>query len=290
MSERTPERGLSEDLHANVQRMIKRAAPAVSVEQLVKRGTKFIRFLSKEKIQELMEQAFRTVLAKYRKSGADVGDLEAEAKKDFRELFQQYQDAVRTKETLEKSRESLSGELDDMHRELDQQRRIAEGRLDEEAERLLVVGFREFEDELDHCVQKVFEKRRLILEGQGDPEALEDLARIEELLGGVIRRLVEAERARFQGRFARDRETAIMERRIAKLMDQMKAMENALRMISNQKLFSNQQIANMLRELGVAPDDMLAKKKKEMLKVVYDENVNLRKQITEMAGQGAPAG
>lgn len=268
----------------DVRGMIRQASRRVRVDQLVKRGTKYLSLLSREKIDELINQAVRTILQKYSGARPEGIDLEAEAKQDFNELLHQYQQATQARSTLETSRGELAKELDEMHHELEQQKRIAEGRMDEEAERTLLVGFTEFEHEVDRVVRKVFEKRKMILENGDDPESVRELEQVEQKLSPLIRKLVAAERARFSGTYARDREIGLMERRIAKLMEQMKAMENALKMISNQKLFSNQQIANLLRELGLAPEDESFQKKKEMLKVVFEQNVELRKKIRQLQG------
>jgi hypothetical protein len=82
------------------------------------------------------------------------------------------------------------------------------------------------------------------------------------------------------------RETAMLEKRIEKLYAQIGAMENALKTISNSKLYSNQQIQNVLRQLGLANEDKNFEKKKEMLKVVMDVNKLIRKEGGELAAKG----
>jgi len=78
----------------------------------------------------------------------------------------------------------------------------------------------------------------------------------------------------------------MLEKRIEKLYQQIAAMENALKTISNSKLYSNQQIQNVLRQLGLANEDKNYEKKKEMLKVVLDVNKLIRKEGGELAAKG----
>ena len=82
------------------------------------------------------------------------------------------------------------------------------------------------------------------------------------------------------------RETAMLEKRMEKLYAQIAAMENALKTISNSKLYSNQQIQNLMRQLGLAQEDKNFEKKREMLKVVLDVNKLIRKEGGELAAKG----
>ena len=79
------------------------------------------------------------------------------------------------------------------------------------------------------------------------------------------------------------REVAMLEKRIEKLYAQIAAMENALKTISNSKLYSNQQIQNLMRQLGLANEDKNYEKKREMLKIVMDVNKLIKKEGGELA-------
>lgn len=274
----------------DVQGMIKQASTRVRVDQLVKQGKKYISLLSKERIEELINQAVRTIVDKYRAvaagvSAVPVAQIEAESKQEFGELLQQYQQTAQAKTQLEVSKSALDQELDDLRKDLERQKGLADGRLSEEIERTLIVGFKEFERELDRITVKVFEKRRIILENEIGPEAAAELKPVEEVLRKIIARLVAAERERFATAGGRDREIALLEKRMEKLYEHIGVMENALRTISTSKLYSNQQIQNLLRQLGLTQDDKFFEKKREMLKIVLDQNLDLRKQFTELGGR-----
>lgn len=275
----------------DVQGMIRQASTRVRVDQLVKQGKKYISLLSKERIEELINQAVKNIVDKYRALAAGVGDvpvsqIQAESKVEFNELLQQYQETAKAKTQLESSKSELDAELENLRKDLERQKALAEGRLSEEMEKTLIVGFKEFERELDRIVVKVFDKRRLILENSDTPEAAAELRQVEEVLRKIIARLVAAERERFAVAGGRDKETALLEKRMEKLYEQINALESALRTISQSKVYSNQQIQNVLRKLGLVTEDKFFEKKKEMLKIVLDQNLDLRKQFKEADAQG----
>ncbi|MGH9391556.1 MAG: hypothetical protein ACRD1Z_18295, partial [Vicinamibacteria bacterium] len=275
----------------DVQGMIRQASRRVSVDDLVKKGRKTISMLSREKIEELINQAVKNIVDKYRAMAAGISQvplaqIEAESKQEFNELLQTYQQTAKAKTDLELSRQVLDVELEDLRKDLEKQKALADGRLSEEAEKALIVGFKEFERELDKQVAKVFEKRKLILDQSETPEAVAELKRVEDAIRPIISRLVTVERERFAMSGGRDREIAMLEKRIEKLYAQIGAMENALRTISNSKLYSNQQIQNLLRQLGLAQDDKYLEKKREMLKVVLQANKDIRQKAKDLEGKG----
>jgi hypothetical protein len=274
----------------DVKGMIRQASVRVNVDQLVKQGRKSISLLSREKMEELINQAVRNIVDKYRAMAAGVvqvpvAQIEAESKEEFNELLSQYQQTNKAKSELELSKQALDNELEDLRKDLEKQKALADGRLNEEAEKALIVGFKEFERELDKQVVKVFEKRKIILQ-ENNPEAVSELKGVEAAIRPIIAKLVAAERERFQMSGGQSRETAMLEKRIEKLYAQIASMENALRTISNSKLYSNQQIQNLMRQLGLANEDKNFEKKREMLKVVLDLNKLVRKEGGELAAKG----
>lgn len=287
----TPKGSERETRMIDVRSMIKQASTRVRVDQLVKKGTKYLSLLSKEKIDELINQAVKNIVDKYRAVAAGVGEMpetevvQKEAKAEFNELLSQYQESNKAKQALELTKQNLDHELEELRKDLTVQKQLANGKLIEEAEHALVVGFKEFERELDKIVMKVFEKRKLILEQSDDPAAIQELDQIKKKLQAMILDLVKLAKERWSaaGGDERDRQIAMLEKRIEKLYEQIQAMESALRTISNSKVYSNQQIQNLLRQLGLAQDDKNFEKKREMLKVVLTQNLDLKKKFAELA-------
>src|SRR5581483_2033650 len=274
----------------DVKGMMRQASHRVNIDQLVKQGKKTISLLSKDKMEELINQAVKNIVDKYRAMAAGVvqvpvGQIEAESKAEFNELLQTYQQTAKAKSELQQSKEALDGELEELRKDLEKQKALAEGRLSEEAEKALVIGFKEFERELDKQVVKVFEKRKAIL-AESNPEAAPELKEVEAVLRPIIARLVAAERERFQVAGGQSRETQLLEKRIEKLYAQINAMESALRTISQSKVYANQQINNVLRQLGLSNEDKNAEKKRDMLKVVLSANKDIRKDGAALAAKG----
>jgi hypothetical protein len=279
----------------DVQGMIRQASKRVSVDRLVQQGKRYINVLSKDKIDELINQAVKNIADKYRAIAAGIAgaapiaapeELQAEAKGEFNELLQTYQQTAKAKSDLELSKQALDAEIEEMRKDLEKQKALADGRVSEEAEKALIVGFKEFERELDKQVVKVFEKRKLILEESASPEAVAELKGVESAIRPIISRLVAAERERFQMAGGQSRETLMMEKRLEKLYAQIGALENALKTITSSKVYSNQQIQNVLRQLGLAQEDKNFEKKKEMLKFVLTANKDIRIQSKTLEDKG----
>ena len=274
----------------DVKGMMRAASQRVNIDQLVRQGKKTISLLSKEKMEEFINQAVKNIVDKYRAMAAGVvqvpvDQIQAESKAEFNELLQTYQQTAKAKTDLEQSKQVLDGELEELRRDLERQKALADGRLSEEAEKALVIGFKEFERELDKQVTKVFEKRKAIL-AETNPEEAPELKQVEAMIRPIIARLVAAERERFQMSGGQSRETQLMEKRMEKLYAQIAAMESALRMISQSKVYSNQQINNVLRQLGLVTEDKNFEKKKEMLKFVLDANKGINKDGAALAAKG----
>jgi chaperonin cofactor prefoldin len=81
-------------------------------------------------------------------------------------------------------------------------------------------------------------------------------------------------------------ENSMLKRRIEKLIEHIATMEAALKTLSSAKVFSNQHVQNILRDLGLAPADKDFEKKKEMLRVVLNENQGIRRKAHELAARG----
>jgi hypothetical protein len=274
----------------DVKSMMRQASQRVNIDQLVKQGKKTISLLSKEKMEELINQAVRNIVDKYRAMAAGVAlvpvsQIEAESKEEFNELLSTYQQTAKAKTDLEQSKQALDGELDELRKDLEKQKALADGRLSEEAEKTLIVGFKEFERELEKQVVKVFEKRKAIL-AETNPEEAPELKQVEAAIRPIIARLVAAERERFQMAGGQSRETQLLEKRMEKLYAQIAAMESALKTISQSKVYSNTQINNILRTLGLANEDKNFEKKKEMLKFVLDANKGINKDGAALAAKG----
>ena len=268
--------------------MLRQASMRVRVDQLVRNGKKFISVLSTEKVDELIRQAVRAMVEHYRTTGeglsaVPLSKVEADSKREFRDLFSQVKEVEKAKGDLEYSKSALDAELAELHEELEREQ---DGQIDKEIEEALKKGYEEFERELERHVTHVFDNRKTILEAAGTPEAIAELKRVEDEIRPIIARLAAAEWERASRAGGAQKKIAILQRRIEKLYAHIGAMEQALRTISQSKVYSNQQINNLLRQLGLVQDDRLYEKKKEMLKIVLDANVQVRKDAKDLEDKG----
>ncbi len=71
-------------------------------------------------------------------------------------------------------------------------------------------------------------------------------------------------------------EVDLLERRIEKLSGHAKNLENALKALAEQKIYSNTQIQGILTDLGVNPEDKTFEKKMKMFKIILDENKKIQ--------------
>jgi chaperonin cofactor prefoldin len=275
----------------DVEGMIRQASTRVSVEQLIKKGKRYINVLSREKIDELINRSIRTIVDKHRLAAAhskasSVAQIEAESRAEFEELLQQYQETAEAKRAVEVSKQTLEQELGEVRFELDPVTAGVEDRPSGNARTEPLGAFEDFIRELDKQVVQVFKVRKLILERSESPEAAAELDRVEGVLCAILSKLVHVERERFTASGGDPREVATLKKRMEKLAAYVATMEAALKTLSAAKTFSNQQVQNLLRELGLAPEDKNFEKKKEMLKVVLSANQGIRKKARELAARG----
>jgi len=212
----------------DVEGMIRQASTRVSVDQLIRKGKKYIQVLSREKIDELINRSVNTIVDKHRVTAArrravSADQLEAESRAEFQELLQQYQQTTDATRSVEQSKQVLDQELEEIRFEL---------------------------------VPEATPKEVLQVEREHTVAATDV------------------------------REIALLKKRLDKLLAYIATLEAALKTLSTAKTFSNQQVQNLLRDLGLAPDDKNLEKKKEMLKVVLSATLGIRKKARELAARG----
>jgi chaperonin cofactor prefoldin len=275
----------------DVEGMIRQASTRVSVDQLIRKGKRFINVLSREKIDELINRSVRTIVDKHRIAAAhdradSAAHIEAESRAEFEELLQQYQQTAEAKSAVEHSKQALEQELQEIRFELDPDKAWGEERPSAGVTTESSGAFEDFARELDKQVVQVFEIRRQLLARSGSPEGVAELKRVEEVLRGILSKLVQVEREKFRAPAGDPRESALLQKRMEKLLAYVATLEAALKTLSTAKTFSNQQVQNLLRELGLAQEDKNFEKKKEMLKVVLSANQGIRQKARELAARG----
>jgi glutamyl/glutaminyl-tRNA synthetase len=275
----------------DVEGMIRQSSIRVSVDQLIKKGKKYVHLVSREKIDELINRSVRTIVDKHRLraahlNAASAAQMEAESRAEFEELLHQYQETADVKSAVEHSKQTLEQELQEIRFELAPERAEVEDLASGNVRTGPLGAFEDFVRELDKQVVQVFSIRKLILERSKSPEAVAEMDRVEEVLRALLSKLIQVERERFAASGGDVRETAILKMRLEKLAAYIATLEAALKTLSTAKTFSNQQVQNLLRDLGLAQEDKNYEKKKEMLKIVLTTNQGIRKTARELAARG----
>jgi lipopolysaccharide biosynthesis regulator YciM len=275
----------------DVEGMLRQASTRVRVDHLIKKGKTYIQVLSREKIDELINRSVRTIVAKHRvtaahRHAASAAQIEMESKAEFQELLQQYQQTADAKSAVENSKRVLEEEHEEIRFELvpDRGQKEAPKRGDRRTE--ANGALEDFIRTLDKQVLRMFAVRKIILERSASPEAIAELSQVEDLLRTMLAKIFESERERFTAPAGDARELAMLRKRMDKLTAYIATLEAALKTLSTAKTFSNQQVQNLLRDLGLAPDDKNFEKKKEMLKVVLSATQGIRKKARELAARG----
>jgi len=269
----------------DVRHALLQSSSRVQVAQLAKQGKKTISLLSKERMADLIDQALRTLVDRYRASAAP----EYVPAKDpgVKELVEQFQATEQARTDLEVSRQVIHDELDVLRRQIAEEKALAEGRLEAAVDRAQFLGSPEFDRHLKSVVARVFENRRTSLAATVPPDALKELDALQTPIRDLVLRVAREEREKHRARTGgSSKEMSMLEKRIEKLYTQLQALENALKMISSSKLTSNQQLQNALRQLGLLNEDKYFEKKREMLKVVFDVNKVIRKDAKDLEAKG----
>lgn len=261
----------------NFQSMIRQATLRVGLDQLAREGRKSIALLSKEKLEDLIRGAVRTIVEKHR---VPAGTFDAETRAELVEMVHQYELTDQAKSAVEESRQSLAEELAGLRRELDRQKAAAR------IENTLIAGSEAFALELDRQAAYVFDRRRLLLDHAGSPEEKAELQGVEETMRAIVERIVAAERGRFEIWGGRTREFGLLHRRIEKLQEHIATLETAFRTLADTKAFSNQNVRNVLRQLGLVEDDPNFAKKRDMLKFVLDANREQKIRAADLERRG----
>ena len=268
----------------DVRHALLQSSSRVQVAQLAKQGKKTISLLSKERMADLIDQALRHLVDRYRAVGPDPAPAKDPS---VRELVQQFQATEQAKTDLEVSRQVIHDELDVLRRQIAEEKALAEGRLDAAVESAQLLGSPEFDRHLKTIIARVFENRRTHLAPTTDPAALKELDALRPPMQDLVLRVVKEEREKHRARTGGgNKQISMLEKRIEKLYTQLAALENALKMISSSKLSGNQQLQNALRELGLLNEDKYFEKKREMLKIVLDTNKVIRRDARDLEAKG----
>jgi hypothetical protein len=276
----------------DVRRALLASSDRVQVAQLARQGKKTVSLLSKDRMADLINQAVRQLVGRFRDAAAGATPVVApsndrSAVEKLQELLQQYEETSKARADLEVTRQLLHEELDDIRRSIAQEKARAEGLIEEDLESVTYLGTADFDREIKAIIGRVFDTRKSVLAANEPPEVMKELEGLRPPVQNLVFRVIKEQRERFRVRTgAGAKQISLLEKRIEKLYSQLGALESALTTISSSKLQSNQAVLNALRQLGLVNEDKYYEKKREMLKIVLDTNKDIRKNASELEARG----
>jgi hypothetical protein len=132
--------------------------------------------------------------------------------------------------------------------------------------------YRNLEGQVGAITQETkVEFAELMAEYKKSLEIQENLKKNRESMQGEIVELKNQLSAR-----SVDEDDRVLQKRIEKLTEYAEGLENALRKLAEQKIYSNTQINTVLGDLGITPDDSRYEKKMKMFRIILDENKKIQ--------------
>jgi hypothetical protein len=258
---------------------VRKQTQAVDVSTLNEQGVTRVNFLTLRKINELISTAVQRAFEKYQRNWnqAEAQEIQARAQE---ELKQHLSLGARSIESMEAGGKGIEEEVGALRPLVESQMAALGGvdsPLDPEVEAASGAGFRQIEERMRAAVAGFLaeeERQR----GQGLPGGpdLKGFARGLETAIGVV---MEAERARLLALLNQvfSQKTALLERRLTKLKGHLKALEEAHQKLSEEK-WIDPGIPSIYREIqGLSLTDNQFEKKKDILKVIFEDNLELQK-------------
>lgn len=275
----------------NVRQVIDANARRVSLWDLASEGKKSIKVINLKRINESLGLAMDQTLRKYEKQIGHVlrQKIEHEATRNFLELMDLHQKVVEAKTVDDRYRKDLESELFRLREDLQKH----EGSLSAERNRaidqhsfmLSEDGFQDLEKHLRRVLGAFMNEERRLQIAEHGPEILRGMNETEKALGEVLRRILEEERRRVfeQQERIRTQEIDVLERRIDKLKESLTLREQALDQMARLKA-GDPGIASIYSSVqGLSERENNLAKKREMLRVIFEKNLELREQLAQTA-------
>lgn len=278
----TQQQGAASYNEAEMESSIDALARKVSIKDLQKRGKQEVKVVRKSALLDLIQQAVKNAVAKYTVLPVSGEVIDQESQKEFAELYEQYKTALSVQSELAAKKGLMSKELEEVRKELEIHKKLSQQTISEEEEKRQIVAFKEFEFQIEKVVKKIIERKKA-----GTGISAEEL---ENEMRPIIAKLAKEIYSTYaSSAYLSDRTIQLLEKRIERLYEYAASLENVLKMLATQKLYTNSQIATLMTQLGILKDDPFAEKKKEMLKIIVDQNVKLRKDIAALEQSSQPA-
>lgn len=275
----------------DVRRALRASSRTLPISELAGEGRRTVTLLARNRISELINRAVRDLvesqreIARERTKAREVPD-EPSFFDRLQELLREVEGTNQARDELEASRKSLLGELEELRTELAREKIRASEKREDALDRSPFLGVADFDRKIGAIVTEVC-RSQLPPEGAEKPAGFQkEWDRLEHLVRERVLQVVREERGRIRPSLAAQNKALwMMEKRVDKLYTELDALERAITIISTSKV-NHAQLQTALRELGLLSDDKYREKKKEMLKVVLDNNREIRRRHQELSSRG----
>lgn len=105
---------MADKKYIDVNKLMNEAATSVPIDLLLARGKKNVKLLSRDKLQELINQAVMNIIRKYQYLANKAPAIQEETKQEFAELMNQHKKALEVQESLLASKTDLQKEIDEL--------------------------------------------------------------------------------------------------------------------------------------------------------------------------------
>ncbi len=272
----------------DVARALRDRTVRTSLRALEQRGFRQVHVLDLASIQKIVSESVDRALDRRREalSPEDRAAVESEVKQDFLRLVEEHKKLQAAKTESERHGIELTGTVRQLREELERNEHLLKSersrKLDPTKFAITPEGFAQLEDKIRKLFAKLMDGERRLSLAEVGPKALQGLTEVEKELAVILDNLFIGERDRFLGKASKEQQEKISlyERRIEKLNKTRAETEEALRYLANAKGF-DPGLASIYKGIqGLDSHDPKYGRKKELLKVVFLENLALQKRAT----------
>ncbi|RMG15030.1 MAG: hypothetical protein D6731_09210 [Planctomycetota bacterium] len=246
-----------------VRRELASKARDTTLLQLAKQGLNNVKVLGLNTVEKIVADAVATSLERFavEQTEAQRRALELEARREFTKLLRRHKQSRRERSELAREVEGLREELERAQQALAHEQR-GSAQLTPEAVVALEESFRRLLGEF------LDEERRTLL-AEDHPQALCGLSELERKLGEVFDRLLDR---------VRSKNEELLQLRIGKLNAALEETEAALRALAQSKGFDDGIASIYDRVQGLSPEDSHYARKKDLLAIVFVENLRIQQR------------
>ncbi len=268
----------------DIRRALKKRTERVPLRALERRGFRSVQVLDMRTIERIVSEAVEQVFVRREASLApgERAAIESEAKQEFLKLLAEHKRVLAAKTEAERVRAELEKRLGELTREREREQRALE-KLQREAlapheVTIAPETFAELERRITALFDRLMdaEQRRSLAEL--GPKALRGLNAFERELAQMIESLLERERNRYLSaeRKEHDQKVELLERRLAKLNRALVETEERLQRVIAAKSIDPGLASIYDSVQGLDPTDPAYGRKRELLHVIFVENLQLQ--------------